>query len=62
MVININYYKLNCTVWNIKSIFKYLHFSFSFLVNMMSAKDMVKVMIVMFAICFLARSDGKSVK
>ncbi|CAI9153043.1 unnamed protein product [Rangifer tarandus platyrhynchus] len=31
-------------------------------VNMMSAKDMVKVMIVMFAICFLARSDGKSVK
>ncbi|XP_060987691.1 parathyroid hormone [Dama dama] len=30
--------------------------------NMMSAKDMVKVMIVMFAICFLARSDGKSVK
>ncbi|XP_006054509.1 PREDICTED: parathyroid hormone [Bison bison bison] len=29
---------------------------------MMSAKDMVKVMIVMFAICFLARSDGKSVK
>ncbi|XP_008710184.1 parathyroid hormone [Ursus americanus] len=29
---------------------------------MMSAKDMVKVMIVMFAICFLAKSDGKPVK
>ena len=62
MVININHYKFNCTVWNVKSIFEYLHFAFSFLVNMMSAKDMVKVMIVMFAICFLARSDGKSVK
>lgn len=31
-------------------------------VKMMSAKDMVKVMIVMFAICFLAKSDGKPVK
>ncbi|XP_060013777.1 parathyroid hormone isoform X3 [Lagenorhynchus albirostris] len=29
---------------------------------MMSAKDMVKVMVVMFAVCFLARSEGKSVK
>ncbi|XP_057407992.1 parathyroid hormone [Balaenoptera acutorostrata] len=32
------------------------------LVKMMSAKDMVKVMVVMFAVCFLARSEGKSVK
>ncbi|XP_046926217.1 parathyroid hormone isoform X2 [Lynx rufus] len=31
-------------------------------VKMMSAKDMVKVMVVMFAICFLAKSDGKPVK
>ncbi|XP_007121664.1 parathyroid hormone [Physeter macrocephalus] len=29
---------------------------------MMFAKDMVKVMVVMFAVCFLARSEGKSVK
>ncbi|XP_004418512.1 PREDICTED: parathyroid hormone [Ceratotherium simum simum] len=29
---------------------------------MMSAKNMVKVMIVLFAICFLANSDGKPVK
>ncbi|KAF6105743.1 parathyroid hormone [Phyllostomus discolor] len=29
---------------------------------MMSAKDMVKVMIVMFAICFFAKSDGKPIK
>ncbi|XP_037377584.1 parathyroid hormone [Talpa occidentalis] len=29
---------------------------------MMSAKDIVKVMVVMFAICFLAKSDGKPVK
>ncbi|XP_007521208.1 parathyroid hormone [Erinaceus europaeus] len=28
----------------------------------MSTKDMAKVMIVMFAICFLAKSDGKPVK
>ncbi|XP_047603417.1 parathyroid hormone isoform X2 [Lutra lutra] len=34
----------------------------SLLVKMMSTKDMVKVMIVMFAICFLAKSDGKPVK
>ncbi|XP_045870195.1 parathyroid hormone [Meles meles] len=34
----------------------------SLLVKMMFAKDMVKVMIVMFAICFLAKSDGKPVK
>ncbi|XP_036906058.1 parathyroid hormone [Sturnira hondurensis] len=30
--------------------------------KMMSAKDMVKVMIVMFAICFFAKSDGKPIK
>ncbi|XP_023610282.1 parathyroid hormone-like [Myotis lucifugus] len=29
---------------------------------MMSAKDMVKVMIVLFAICFFAKSDGKPMK
>uniref|UniRef100_A0A8D1Z9A5 Parathyroid hormone n=1 Tax=Sus scrofa TaxID=9823 RepID=A0A8D1Z9A5_PIG len=29
---------------------------------MMSAKDTVKVMVVMLAICFLARSDGKPIK
>ncbi|XP_045433727.1 parathyroid hormone [Pipistrellus kuhlii] len=29
---------------------------------MMSAKDMVKVMIIMFAICFFAKSDGKPIK
>nr|XP_010963143.1 parathyroid hormone [Camelus bactrianus] len=29
---------------------------------MMSAKDMAKIMVVMFAICFLARSDGKPIK
>ncbi|XP_008149231.1 parathyroid hormone [Eptesicus fuscus] len=29
---------------------------------MMSAKDMVKVMIVMFAICFFAKSDGNPIK
>ncbi|XP_019610032.2 parathyroid hormone isoform X2 [Rhinolophus sinicus] len=34
----------------------------SFLVKMMSAKDMVKVTIVMFAICLLAKSDGKPIK
>ncbi|XP_037002387.2 parathyroid hormone [Artibeus jamaicensis] len=30
--------------------------------QMMFAKDMVKVMIVMFAICFFAKSDGKLIK
>ncbi|KAG8524280.1 Parathyroid hormone [Galemys pyrenaicus] len=30
--------------------------------KMMSAKDMVKVMVVMFAVCFLAKSDGKPIK
>ncbi|XP_017513685.3 parathyroid hormone [Manis javanica] len=35
--------------------------SFS-LVKMMSAKGMIKVMIIMFAICFLAKSDGKPAK
>uniref|UniRef100_A0A667GMQ9 Parathyroid hormone n=1 Tax=Lynx canadensis TaxID=61383 RepID=A0A667GMQ9_LYNCA len=43
-----------------------LHDLFSFTnwlpVKMMSAKDMVKVMVVMLAICFLAKSDGKPVK
>ncbi|KAK1335931.1 hypothetical protein QTO34_003730 [Cnephaeus nilssonii] len=29
---------------------------------MMSAKDMIKVMIVMFAICFFAKSDGQPIK
>ncbi|XP_066109943.1 parathyroid hormone [Saccopteryx bilineata] len=29
---------------------------------MKSAKDMVKVMIVIFAICFFAKSDGKPIK
>ncbi|XP_070282768.1 parathyroid hormone-like [Myotis yumanensis] len=29
---------------------------------MMSAKDMVKVMIVLFAICFFAKSDGKTLQ
>nr|XP_004472584.1 parathyroid hormone [Dasypus novemcinctus] len=29
---------------------------------MMSTKDMVKVMIVLFAICFLTKSEGKTVK
>ncbi|XP_059567104.1 parathyroid hormone-like [Myotis daubentonii] len=29
---------------------------------MMSAKEMVKVMIVLFAICFFAKSDGKTLQ
>ncbi|ELW70785.1 parathyroid hormone isoform X2 [Tupaia chinensis] len=29
---------------------------------MMSAKDMAKVMIVMFVICFLTQSDGETIK
>lgn len=32
------------------------------LVKMKSAKDMVKIMVVLFVICFLAKSDGKPVK
>ncbi|KAL4678703.1 hypothetical protein H8957_007797 [Semnopithecus entellus] len=32
------------------------------LAKMIPAKDMAKVMIVMLAICFLTKSDGKSVK
>ena len=61
MIININYYKFNCIVWNIRSILNASILLF-LLVKMMSAKDMVKVMVVMFAVCFLARSEGKSVK
>lgn len=61
MIININYYKFNCIVWNIKNILN-ASISLFLLVKMMSAKDMVKVMVVMFVVCFLARSEGKSVK
>ncbi|KAM6173515.1 LOW QUALITY PROTEIN: parathyroid hormone [Erethizon dorsatum] len=32
------------------------------LVKMVSAKDMAKVMIVMLAICFLTKTDGKPIK
>nr|XP_035980240.1 parathyroid hormone isoform X1 [Halichoerus grypus] len=48
--------------FGILKIFLNTFFLLFLLVKMLSAKDMVKVMIVMFAICFLAKSDGKPVK